>query len=31
VDIIEKPGLKFLSAQITLRGIAILKQSSDKK
>jgi hypothetical protein len=31
VDIIESTALKFLSAQITLRGIAILKQSSDKK
>jgi hypothetical protein len=31
VDIMEKPGLRFFSAQITQIGIAILKQSSDKK
>lgn len=31
VDIIETPGLRFLSARITQRGIAVLKQSSDKK
>ena len=31
VDIMETHGLMFFSAQITPRGIAILKQSSDKK
>ncbi|MGP8022975.1 MAG: hypothetical protein ACLQG5_04440 [Methanobacterium sp.] len=31
VDIMEKTGLRFFSAQITQRGIAILKKSSDKK
>ncbi len=31
VDIMEKNSLKFFSAQITQRGIAILKKSTDKK
>ena len=31
VDIMETPSLRFFSAQITQRGIAILKKSSDKK
>ena len=31
VDIMETIDLRFFSAQITQRGIAILKQSSDKK
>jgi hypothetical protein len=31
VDLMETTGLRFFSAQITQRGIAILKNSSDKK